>query len=121
MACVAYFGRKAGLSRTTIVWKLQGCRSLHAPRLIGPLRSGFTAADCQTVLHIVQYDIPPATQMQGCGFFLKIGWTEQLVMALQLQGHRVAIIEKNALRGRNQEWNISRQELQVISCFSSFL
>ena len=40
------------------------------------------------------------------------------MVALQLQGHRVAIIEKNALRGRNQEWNISRQELQVISdCF----
>ncbi len=29
----------------------------------------------------------------------------------QLQGHRVAIIEKNALQGRNQEWNISREEL----------
>ncbi|KAK9841219.1 hypothetical protein WJX74_002056 [Apatococcus lobatus] len=35
-------------------------------------------------------------------------------LALQLQGHRVAIIERNALRGRNQEWNISRQELQEL-------
>ena len=30
---------------------------------------------------------------------------------MQLQGHRVAIIEKNSLQGRNQEWNISREEL----------
>ncbi len=33
--------------------------------------------------------------------------------ALQRQGWRVALIERGILRGREQEWNISRQELQV--------
>ncbi|MGL5807407.1 MAG: FAD-dependent oxidoreductase [Xenococcaceae cyanobacterium] len=33
--------------------------------------------------------------------------------ALQKQGWRVAIVERGILRGRDQEWNISRQELKV--------
>jgi lycopene cyclase CruP len=33
--------------------------------------------------------------------------------ALQKQGWRTAVIERGILRGREQEWNISRQELQV--------
>jgi lycopene cyclase CruP len=33
--------------------------------------------------------------------------------ALQQQGWRVALMERGILRGREQEWNISRQELQV--------
>jgi lycopene cyclase CruP len=33
--------------------------------------------------------------------------------ALQKRGWRVALIERGILRGREQEWNISRQELQV--------
>ena len=33
--------------------------------------------------------------------------------ALQKQGWRVAIIERGMLRGRDQEWNISRKELDV--------
>jgi lycopene cyclase CruP len=33
--------------------------------------------------------------------------------ALQRQGWRVALIERGMLRGRDQEWNISRQELNV--------
>jgi lycopene cyclase CruP len=33
--------------------------------------------------------------------------------ALQKRGWRVALIERGILRGRDQEWNISRQELQV--------
>jgi lycopene cyclase CruP len=32
---------------------------------------------------------------------------------LQKQGWRVAIVERGILRGREQEWNISRQELEV--------
>jgi lycopene cyclase CruP len=36
-----------------------------------------------------------------------------LAAALQKQGWRVALIERGILRGREQEWNISRQELQV--------
>ena len=34
-----------------------------------------------------------------------------LAAALQQQGWRVALIERGILRGRDQEWNISRQEL----------
>ncbi len=33
--------------------------------------------------------------------------------ALQKRGWRVAILERGLLRGREQEWNISRQELEV--------
>ncbi|WP_055075924.1 hypothetical protein [Pseudanabaena sp. 'Roaring Creek'] len=36
-----------------------------------------------------------------------------IACALQCQGWRVAIIERNILRGREQEWNISRQELNA--------
>lgn len=31
----------------------------------------------------------------------------------QERGHRVCVIERNELRGRTQEWNISRHELEV--------
>jgi lycopene cyclase CruP len=43
------------------------------------------------------------------------GGTLGIVIAtsLQLQGWKVAVIERGILRGRDQEWNISRQELQV--------
>lgn len=33
--------------------------------------------------------------------------------ALQLQGWRVGLLERGILRGREQEWNISRQELRI--------
>ncbi len=36
-----------------------------------------------------------------------------LATALQLQGWQVAVIERGILKGREQEWNISRQELQT--------
>ncbi|MFM7437068.1 MAG: FAD-dependent oxidoreductase, partial [Snowella sp.] len=36
-----------------------------------------------------------------------------IAAALQRQGWRVALIERGILRGREQEWNISRQELAV--------
>ena len=36
-----------------------------------------------------------------------------LATALQLKGWRVAVIERGILKGREQEWNISRQELQT--------
>jgi lycopene cyclase CruP len=34
--------------------------------------------------------------------------------ALQRRGYRVALIERGMLRGREQEWNISRPELEVL-------
>lgn len=36
-----------------------------------------------------------------------------IATALQRQGWRVALLERGILRGREQEWNISRQELDV--------
>lgn len=36
-----------------------------------------------------------------------------IAASLQNQGWRVAVIEREMLRGREQEWNISRQELNV--------
>ena len=37
-----------------------------------------------------------------------------IAMALQLQGHRVAVIEAGKLMGRDQEWNISMKELEEL-------
>jgi lycopene cyclase CruP len=37
-----------------------------------------------------------------------------IATALALRGWRVAVIERGKLRGRDQEWNISRQELNVL-------
>jgi lycopene cyclase CruP len=37
-----------------------------------------------------------------------------IATCLQLRGWKVAVIERGILRGREQEWNISRQELQVL-------
>lgn len=34
--------------------------------------------------------------------------------ALQLKGHRVAVVEAGSLQGREQEWNISRDELEQL-------
>ncbi|MGA0198104.1 MAG: FAD-dependent oxidoreductase [Prochlorotrichaceae cyanobacterium] len=44
------------------------------------------------------------------------GGTLGIVMAaaLQRQGWRVVVVERGMLRGRDQEWNISRSELQVL-------
>jgi len=37
-----------------------------------------------------------------------------LACALQLQGHRVAVVEAGPLRGRAQDWNTSGEELQAL-------
>ncbi len=36
-----------------------------------------------------------------------------LATALQLRGWKVAVVERNTLMGREQEWNISRADMQV--------
>lgn len=44
-----------------------------------------------------------------------------LAAALQLAGLRVAVVERGPLRGRAQEWNISRKEIaELVSCKSLF-
>ncbi|MEM7772481.1 MAG: FAD-binding oxidoreductase [Cyanobacteria bacterium P01_A01_bin.37] len=55
-------------------------------------------------LHAVDWDVVI------CGGTLGI----LLGTALVKQGWRVALIERGQLRGRDQEWNISRKELQVL-------
>ena len=42
-----------------------------------------------------------------------------LATALQLRGRKVAVIERNQLVGRDQEWNISRSDMQVRLCPTS--
>ena len=37
-----------------------------------------------------------------------------LACALQLSGHRVAVVEAGPLRGRAQDWNTSADELQAL-------
>lgn len=38
-----------------------------------------------------------------------------LATALLMRGHSVLVLERNRLQGRDQDWNISRTELQVPS------
>lgn len=40
-----------------------------------------------------------------------------LATALQLHGKSVAVVERNALLGRDQEWNISRADMQARTPF----
>ena len=50
---------------------------------------------------------PPAFDVIVCGGTLGVF----LAASLQRRGLRVAIVERGPLRGREQEWNISRKEL----------
>ncbi len=49
----------------------------------------------------------PAFDVVVCGGTLGVF----LAASLQLRGLRVAVVERGHLRGREQEWNISRKEL----------
>jgi lycopene cyclase CruP len=51
-----------------------------------------------------------ATDVVVCGGTLGIFWAT----ALAVRGWRVAVVERGTLRGRDQEWNISRHELQSL-------
>ncbi|KAK9841815.1 hypothetical protein WJX81_004881 [Elliptochloris bilobata] len=37
-----------------------------------------------------------------------------IALALQLRGHHVTMVEKRRVEGRSQEWNVSRQDLDVL-------
>lgn len=52
----------------------------------------------------------PTWDVVVCGGTLGI----MIAATLAQQGWRVALLEKGTLRGRDQEWNISRQELQEL-------
>jgi len=85
------------------------CQGLaQADRLWQALRQGNLS-----VPHGVQADAAPLGTVDWdviiCGGTLGIC----IGAALAQQGWRVAVLERGALRGREQEWNVSRSELQV--------
>ncbi len=85
---------------------LGGLRS--ADRLLASLREGTApllqlVKQSQTPLGVVDWDVV----VSGGTLGILIG------CALAQLGWRVALIERGNLRGREQEWNVSRQELEV--------
>jgi lycopene cyclase CruP len=80
----------------------------QADRILASLRQGNTTVpmavkETQQPLATVDWDVVI------CGGTLGIF----IGCALAIKGVRVALIERGILRGREQEWNISRKELQV--------
>ncbi|NJM70120.1 MAG: FAD-binding oxidoreductase [Scytonema sp. RU_4_4] len=80
----------------------------QADRILTSLREGDAAVpvvvkETQQPLGAIDWDVVI------CGGTLGI----LIGCALALKGMRVALIERSILRGREQEWNISRKELQV--------
>ncbi len=82
-----------GLQRTDRVWQALRERTHPIP----------------TVVHESAQPIEVEWDVVICGGTLGI----LLGAALAQRGWRVALIERGLLRGRDQEWNISRRELQV--------
>ncbi|WP_353930226.1 FAD-dependent oxidoreductase [Okeanomitos corallinicola TIOX110] len=71
--------------------------------------------DNQTIPEVVQQNPEPLTTVDWdviiCGGTLGI----LIGCALAVRGVKVALLERGILRGREQEWNISRQELSVLT------
>ncbi len=86
-------GSLEGLRRADTLWTALRQRTLPIPQVVQ------------------EHDQPiaPDWDVVICGGTLGI----LLGAALTQQGWRVALVERGMLRGRDQEWNISRQELQV--------
>ncbi|MBW4491406.1 MAG: FAD-binding oxidoreductase [Trichocoleus desertorum ATA4-8-CV12] len=84
----------AGLRRVDDLWHKLRHQQLPTPTVIQPSQEALESVDWDAVI---------------CGGTLGIF----IGAALAQRGWRVALVERGALRGRQQEWNISRQELQV--------
>ena len=82
---------------------LQKADELWSRYKAGPRTFSKVVAEQTTPLSLVEYDVAI------CGGTLGI----LLGAALAQQGWKVALIERGALRGRDQEWNISRRELET--------
>jgi lycopene cyclase CruP len=82
------------LRRVDQRWLQLRCNAVPPPKVIYPLTES---------LGEVSFDV--AIAGGTLGIFLGA--------ALQRQGWRVVLLEQGKLQGRTQEWNISRQELQV--------
>ncbi|WP_293037070.1 FAD-binding oxidoreductase [Moorena sp. SIO1F2] len=76
------------------VWKALRDGTTPIPEVITETEEGLGTLDLDVVI---------------CGGTLGI----LIGAALQQRGWRVAVVERGVLRGRDQEWNISRQELEV--------
>ncbi|MGL5080910.1 MAG: FAD-binding oxidoreductase [Microcoleaceae cyanobacterium] len=84
----------AGLRKADILWKALRENTLPIPTTV--------QQDSQPLAEI-NYDI------LVCGGTLGI----LIGASLALRGWRVGLIERGVLRGRDQEWNVSRRELEV--------
>jgi hypothetical protein len=79
------------------------------------MRSPLPAPDASPAPTVVsvsgaQLDAPPTWDVIICGGTLGVF----IAAALQLKGLKVAVVERGALQGRSQEWNISRREVQSL-------
>jgi lycopene cyclase CruP len=83
-----------GLRRADVLWQAVRADTLPVPVVV---------QESQAQLEEVVWDVVI------CGGTLGI----LIGAALAQQGWRVALMERGALRGREQEWNISRRELQT--------
>jgi lycopene cyclase CruP len=100
-----------GLQSADRVWQQWRENDPHNRKIVNPhqIEQGESFASSKvkketTVLEGVDWDV------LICGGTLGI----LLATALQKRGWRVALLERGVLRGRDQEWNISRSELEVL-------
>jgi lycopene cyclase CruP len=84
-----------GLQRADALWKQYRESPIPCPTVMQESSESLEAIDWDVVI---------------CGGTLGI----LLGAALAQRGWRVALVERGALRGREQEWNISRRELQSL-------
>jgi lycopene cyclase CruP len=84
-----------GLRRADLLWKTYKEDTIPLPSVVKQSRELLGTPDWDVVI---------------CGGTLGI----MVGAALAQQGWRVALVERGILRGRQQEWNISRRELQVL-------
>ncbi|PSB64620.1 FAD-dependent oxidoreductase [filamentous cyanobacterium CCP1] len=85
----------AGLRRADALWTAYRENSLPVPEVIQESAEFIESPEWDVVI---------------CGGTLGI----MMGAALAQRGWRVAVIERGTLRGRDQEWNISRHELQTL-------
>ena len=100
-------GGAGGTSQLESLLKLDAeLQELHAGRWPPPPTNDFV----RRMDALLRPDSQDYYDVAVCGGTLGI----LLACALQLQGHRVAVIEAGPLRGRQQDWNTSEEELEAL-------
>jgi hypothetical protein len=103
-------GGAGGTSRLESLLKLDAeLQELHAGRWPPPPTDDFVRRMDALLRPDVTHDTAVEVDVAVCGSTLGI----LLACALQLQGHRVAVIEAGPLRGRQQDWNTSEEEARA--------